>query len=155
MRTCGKRTRAGGTCKKPAIPGGTVCRFHGGAAPQVKAKADDRLADLIDPNRALREAAAIAYGNLQDLMDENDVLLPVSKWPRWAAAAVSSMKLTKKNLVAGDNKQEDVVEIKQWDKVTALQMLFRHMGIAGKDTVNIEGDWDKLAQRLASIRQGK
>ena len=27
--------QTGAQCKNPAIPGGTVCRFHGGAAPQV------------------------------------------------------------------------------------------------------------------------
>lgn len=30
-------------CRNAPIPGGTVCRFHGGAAPQVKAKALERL----------------------------------------------------------------------------------------------------------------
>jgi len=29
----------GERCKQPAIPGGNVCRFHGGAAPQVEQKA--------------------------------------------------------------------------------------------------------------------
>ena len=36
-------------CRRPAIRGGTVCRFHGGGAPQVKRKAEERLAMLVDP----------------------------------------------------------------------------------------------------------
>jgi hypothetical protein len=35
-------------CGKPAIPGGTVCRFHGGAAPQVKAAAVARMVEARD-----------------------------------------------------------------------------------------------------------
>lgn len=42
-RTTGKR------CTQPPIPGGTVCRYHGGAAPQVKRKAALRLLELVDP----------------------------------------------------------------------------------------------------------
>lgn len=41
--------QSGERCKRRAIPGGTVCHFHGGAAPQVKAKADERLAALEFP----------------------------------------------------------------------------------------------------------
>ena len=37
-KTSGKR------CAQFAIPGGTVCRFHGGAAPQVQKSAKERLA---------------------------------------------------------------------------------------------------------------
>src|SRR5262245_26164447 len=40
-------------CGRKAIPGGTVCRYHGGAAPQVKAAADRRIQELEQP--------AIAY----------------------------------------------------------------------------------------------
>lgn len=40
---------AGEQCRQPAIPGGTVCRFHGGASPDVKRKAALRLASLVDP----------------------------------------------------------------------------------------------------------
>jgi len=38
----------GERCKQPAIPGGNVCRFHGGAAPQVEAKAQERLDQMAD-----------------------------------------------------------------------------------------------------------
>jgi hypothetical protein len=33
-------------CRNPAIAGGFVCRFHGGSAPHVKAKARERLLAL-------------------------------------------------------------------------------------------------------------
>ena len=36
---CGAATRNGGTCRNPPMLGGTRCRMHGGAAPQVRAKA--------------------------------------------------------------------------------------------------------------------
>lgn len=48
--------RSGKRCEKWAIPGGTVCPMHGGKAPQVKAKAEGRLAALVPPAiQALQE----------------------------------------------------------------------------------------------------
>ena len=42
--TCSATSKASGEpCKQPAIPGGTVCRYHGGGAPQVRARALARL----------------------------------------------------------------------------------------------------------------
>lgn len=41
--------QSGERCGRWAIPGGTVCPMHGGKAPQVKAAADNRLAQLVDP----------------------------------------------------------------------------------------------------------
>lgn len=38
-RQCEATTRSGARCKAPAIPGGYVCRHHGGEAPQVQAQA--------------------------------------------------------------------------------------------------------------------
>lgn len=39
----------GKPCGRTAEPGATVCRYHGGAAPQVKRKAALRLLELVDP----------------------------------------------------------------------------------------------------------
>lgn len=48
-RRCKAKTRSGRQCANPPIDGGTVCRMHGGAAPQVKKRAAMRLLELIDP----------------------------------------------------------------------------------------------------------
>lgn len=44
---CTATNRQKQRCKRWPIQGGTVCRMHGGAAPQVKAAAERRLADLV------------------------------------------------------------------------------------------------------------
>lgn len=40
---CHAKNTRGEPCKAYAIRGGVVCQAHGGAAPQVRAKADERL----------------------------------------------------------------------------------------------------------------
>lgn len=62
-------------CKQPAIPGGTVCRFHGGSAPQVKHAAAIRLAALVQPaiGRLAKsinsKSEGIAFRATQDVLD--------------------------------------------------------------------------------------
>ena len=50
-------SRAGERCGRPPSPGGSVCRFHGGAAPQVKAAAAARLRAMVDPALGVLEYA--------------------------------------------------------------------------------------------------
>ena len=49
QRVCSARRTNGEPCRAQAIRGGNVCVTHGGAAPQVKAAADARIAALVDP----------------------------------------------------------------------------------------------------------
>lgn len=68
--------RSGNQCQKPPIPGGTVCRMHGGAAPQVKKAALERLMAYQD--RAIdrlfglveqRAFPSTAYQAVRDVLD--------------------------------------------------------------------------------------
>jgi hypothetical protein len=68
--------QTGKPCRQPAIAGGAVCRFHGGAAPQVKQKALDRLMALQHPaiDRlaslvAQTEFPSTAYQAVRDVLD--------------------------------------------------------------------------------------
>ena len=69
LRRCQAHAKStGGRCRKPVRAGATVCYWHGGAAPQVKVKADER-AHL---ERARR--AAETLGSPADV-DPHDALL--------------------------------------------------------------------------------
>jgi hypothetical protein len=150
-RCTAKSSRSGNRCRKAAILGGMVCRSHGGSAPQVKKKALERLEDLIDPDRALREAAKLAYSNIQDVLDEEGNVRPIKEWPRELAAAVSSIDLTKRNLTAGDGKQEDVIRIRLWDKPSNLTLLFKHLNLL-TERLHLSAD-KEILDRLMSARE--
>lgn len=47
--TCTATNRQGQPCGRPPIPGGRVCRHHGGASPSVKEAAHRRLLAAVDP----------------------------------------------------------------------------------------------------------
>lgn len=56
---CNATRRDGTPCRRPPIQGATVCRAHGGAAPQVKRKAQERLLEGVPKMlRMLRELAS-------------------------------------------------------------------------------------------------
>jgi hypothetical protein len=116
-------------CRRRPILGGTVCPKHGGSAPQVKAKARERLADLIDPDRALREAASLAYSDITELYDEAGHILPMKQWPKHIRAAVSGMETVTGNVDKGDGRSDQVFRLKLWDKPRNLEMLFKHLGL--------------------------
>lgn len=54
---CQSKKRNGEPCSKKAIKGGVVCRSHGGNLPAVRAKAQQRMLELVIP--ALEELRAI------------------------------------------------------------------------------------------------
>lgn len=55
---CSAHRRDGAQCGSDAMKGTTVCRMHGGSAPQVRAAAQRRLLEAVDP--VLAELIALA-----------------------------------------------------------------------------------------------
>lgn len=75
-RCTAKSSRSGHPCQRWAIAGGTVCPTHGGQAPQVKAKALDRLLALQHPainrlEQLIGQDAfpSVAYAASRDVLD--------------------------------------------------------------------------------------
>ena len=122
-------TAKGGKCRRAAIRGGTVCPTHGGQAPQVKAKAAERLADLIDPDRLLRTAAALAYSDITSIYDENYALKPLKDWPLELRMAVKRIEPRLANVDPGDGAADKVLRLELYDKIKPLEMLFKNRGL--------------------------
>lgn len=98
-RRCTARSKqSGDRCRQAPIVGGTVCRFHGGAAPQVQASARERIAALVDPaidalQRALKHRdIGAAVRAARDLLDRAGYA---------AARAIELRGATLEDIIAG------------------------------------------------------
>ena len=89
---CSATTRSGKQCAGPAIAGGTVCRMHGGSAPQVKAAARERL-------MALQPLAIQTLHNLLNREEFPTVQLGAARdvLDRTEGKAIESVQLTGKD----------------------------------------------------------
>lgn len=112
-----------------------------------KRAAAQRLADLIDPDRALREAARLAYLDIRELFDERGNLRPITDWPAELAAAVRSVDLVKRNISAGDGQTDSVLKVKLWDKPRNLELLFRHLGLL-EDRMKVQVESGPVIERI-------
>jgi hypothetical protein len=131
-RYCTGKNNRGQPCGRPPIRGGNVCLNHGGGLPRVRAKANQRLRELlaeaIDPDNSMREAARLAYSDIRRIFDEDGRLLPMKKWPEDIARCVSSCEIVKGNVDAGDGMRDTVIKLRLWDKGKALENLMKHHG---------------------------
>jgi hypothetical protein len=85
MRSTAQKCRArskqtGNPCRQWAIPGGTVCVYHGGKAPQTEAKAKERLMALQAPAietlaflmKKRGQFPSTAYAAARDVLDRTE-----------------------------------------------------------------------------------
>ena len=149
-RCTAKSKRTGKPCTRWAIKGGTVCIMHGGKAPQVKAKAAERLlaaaavkafglVQARDPERVVAEMGCIAFFQPGELYDEGGRMLPVKELPPHVQAALGNIESVTGNVDSGDGQKDRLARVRVWDKPKVLEMLAKHHGLL-KETVQHEGE---------------
>lgn len=82
INQCVAHKKNGERCKRPANHGMTVCNSHGGRAPQVRAKAQQRILEASDKAAArlvqMMKDPAVPYGvqlaAARDLLDRANVV---------------------------------------------------------------------------------
>ena len=77
---------------------------------------------------------AVAFSNVGDLFDADGKLISVQHLPPHVQAAISSLK------VRATPDDETVVEARLWDKVGALTVMARHLGLFERDNTQQRPD---------------
>lgn len=85
----------------------------------------------ITAERLLQEQARIALFDFRKLYDGDGKLIDPREMPDDVASAVSSVKV--KRVFREDGNYEDIIELKLWNKNTALESLFKNKGLYEKD----------------------
>ncbi len=120
-RCVGDSKQRGERCLNRPIPGGTVCRFHGGKAPQVVRSAKLRLAALVDP----------AIVNL--------------------AAVLEADPATWKLLEVGTDTRPGVwkrVGVDHADKIRAAEAILDRTGHPRRTELDVAGARERLIERI-------
>lgn len=92
---------------------------------EIKVKFD------ISVERLILEQSRIALFDFRKLFSADGKLLDPKDFPDEVAAAVSSVKVSK--IFSDTGVEEDVVELKLWNKNTSLESLFKHKGLYEQD----------------------
>lgn len=123
------------------------------AIPAVKATIQKRMQEIIwehraDRERIIDELMSIAFMNPQDLLREDGSVIPLAELPQRVARTISRMKVSYSGGEDNDGMEVQVtnVDISFHDKLTAVELLMRHLGLmdAVKHEVKMSVDWNSM-----------
>lgn len=106
----------------------------------------------VTAERVIYELAAIAFSNIQEVLKDDDSIKKLSSLPENVARSIQSIKVEyRTKFDEGEPVNVAIKEIKFWNKMDALQLLAKHLGMitekhehTGKITHVL--DYDKLYQ---------
>lgn len=112
---------------------GNATNFN--ARPNIQARVVEILtaaADRVEITQArvMAELGRIGFSDIRKLFTEGGTLKPVQDLDDDSAAFVSSIKVVTRRVQDGERGEtEQVAEIKQWDKLSALEKIGKHIGM--------------------------
>ena len=90
--------------------------------------------------RTLEEIRRIAYSDPRQMF-EGQKLKPISEMSDEVAACVASFEVVIKNAEAGDGHTDTIHKLKAWDKLKALEMAAKHLGLL-VENINLDAHVD-------------
>jgi len=105
----------------------------------------------VSPNRVIEELARLALGDISQIYDETGNLKPLSEIDADVRRTISGIEVSKTRSGRGEDADEvHVTKVRTWDKVRALEILAKYLGLlVEKVEVSVSDD---LAARLAAGR---
>lgn len=126
--------------KRPPLPNGPGHgRTKGSKNKLTRARVEQELSVV-----AMTNAARLMFGNGK----KKFTMREIHEMPEELQRCIASVKVRTENITAGDDKQDQTVEIRLWPKVQALELCARSLGML-KDTVIVEG----LSERKERLRK--
>ena len=110
--------RTGKQCGLSPIVGGTVCKWHGGGAPQVKLKAAQRLALFLDPTlehvagriKEGLDAQETKFFQKDGLVTDSRDVIAWSERREYAALAMAALGIARPK-DAGDSSEPAAIQV--------------------------------------------
>jgi phage terminase small subunit len=100
---------------------------------------------IIEGDNILLEINRLALVDPRKAFDKYCSLLPVHQWPDEVAACISSIKVTELKDKEG-NVYGELKEVKFWDKVKALDLAMKHLGLNAPKKVELSTTKDEDTQ---------
>ena len=126
---------------------------------ELRKQASERA--VVSESMVLEETSKIAFADLRRVFDSTGALLPVHQWPDDVAGAISSIEVVE---MAGgaeiggeagiEHQPMYTKKVRLWDKNTALEKLFRHLGLYEQDNTQknpVVANLDKLPLEIQQL----
>lgn len=141
LRCSARSKQTGKQCRLPAIAGGSVCRFHGGRAPQVAAKATERLEATKE--RVNEEYCRLAFFDVANLFDERGKFRPIDELDETTRRAIASIEFGPKGRID---------KVRFFDKKGTLDSLAKTLGMFKAEQIELSTAPEGLAVRVTFVK---
>ena len=121
--------RAGYSSNGAEVQGSRLL-MNANVAAELKVKQEKKLDELdLTAKRVLSEIMALGFMDVGSLFDERGNFRSIRELPIEIRKAIASVEVVKRNLTAGDDKQDEIIKLRLWDKNKALEMLCKNLNL--------------------------